>query len=293
MPSPLETVLTSVGVPAEDIATIVALKETDTFDPKAVAEKVRSNYRTQFQNDPAFFNELTVDKLPADTRKKIESDQYGRAAGIVKQKFYRTLGLTDAEIAGLTEDQKNKLEEFVPAVAEMWTKTKSGDKATQEQLIEARKQLEALNGIEEKMKTKYQSESDTKVTAGIFNAVLLGELAQLQGLKISAADIAATASNVLLAKYNFERVGDYGIELRQKENPKMKVLKGNTSHELTLKDALAEIAEQRGWIEAAADDANDKQGGGKLKVKPDGKGALSFLPPHLQTVISNKIAAEK
>jgi hypothetical protein len=293
MPSHLETLLTSVGVPAEDITAIQALKDTDAFDPKPIAEKVKGNFRTQFQNDPSFFEGITEDKLPAATKKKLEADQFGRATGIVKQKFSKLLGLTDADLAALTDEQKEKYEAYIPAVAEVWTKLKSGDKVTQEQLIAARRELEELKttsaSAEETIKTKYQSESDAKVNTALFNAALLGELAQLEGLKISASDIAATANSVLLSKYAFERVGDYGIELRRKDNPKMKVLKDNSSKEVTLKDALNDIAVERGWIEKE-EGGTGKTGGGKVKITPAG-GVLK-MPPHLQAAINNKIASE-
>ena len=69
----------------------------------------------------------------------------------------------------------------------------------------------------------------------------------------------------------------------------MKVLKDGTSHEVTLKDALLEIATERGWIEK--EKIEDKTGSGKIEIKPNGKGELSMVPPHLQDKISQKIAA--
>lgn len=288
----VETILTSLGVTPEDIAAIDAVPEADqpTFDVNPFVDKVKGNYQTQFKNDATFFDDLTLEKLPAEVKKKLESNQYGRAATITRDKLLKGLGMSEADYADLTEEQKEKLELFVPAIAERYAKTKAGDKQLQSDLIEARKKLESFEGIEETMKTKYEGEANQKVTAAIFNAALIGELSAIEGLKIPASDIAATLNQILQSKYGFERVGDFAIELRQKANPAMKVLKGNTSQELTLREAIAEIATERNWVEKKAE--GDGKGGGKVKIEPDGKGNLAMIPPHLQSKISSKIAEE-
>jgi hypothetical protein len=291
MPSPVETILTSVGIPAEDVASIIAAAPDADFDVTPFAEKVKGNYQTQFKNDPAFFSDLTVDNLPPETRKKLESSQYGRAANITRDKMLKALGLSAADIADLTPEQKEKLEEFVPAVTEKWTKTKSSDKQVQQELIEARKQLEKFGPeYEEGLKAKYENESNQKVATAIFRANLIGELSRIPGLKISASDIAKTADEILSSKYAFERVGDFGVELRQKANPQMKVLKNGSSHELTLTEALAEIATERNWIEKETKPVN---GSGKVTVTPTNEGLKAVVSPHIADKISQNIAAEK
>lgn len=292
MPKHVVDLLTNLGLPAEEAAKIDALPEADqaTFDAKPYVEKVRGNYQTQFQNDPAFFNEMTLEKLPVEVKKKVESAQFGRAAKIVTDKLLKGLGMTEADYADLPDEQKEKIELLIPAIAERYSKTKAGDKQLQQDLIEARKKLEAFDGYEEKTKTKYESEANQKIAAAIFNAALIGELSAIPGLKIAAGDIAKTANDLLQAKYGFERVGDFAIELRQKANPQMKVLKNGSSQELTLKDALMEIATERGWVEAKKEDA---KGNGVVTVAPNGKGSLEMIPPHLREKISAKIASEK
>lgn len=291
--SPVETLLSTIGIPADDVTKIISLPEDQqaSFDAKPYAEKVKANYQTQLQNDPAFFSELTLDKLPVEVKKKLENSQFGRAAKIAQDRILKGLGLTENDLADLTDEQRQKLEEFIPAVTEKYTKTKAGDKQLQADLIEARKRLEALDGLEEKLKGKYESEANQKITSAIFNAALIGELSAIQGLKIPAGDIAATANNILQNKYAFERVGDYAVELRQKANPQMKVLKEGSSHELTLKDALSEIAKERGWIEQKQQATGS--GSGTVAVLPGSNGLKMEVPPHLQNRISQKIAAEK
>jgi len=292
MPKHIQDILIAAGIPAEDAEKIDSLPEADqaTFDSKPYMDKVKESYKTQFQNDPEFFTDLTLEKLPPAVKKKVESAQYGRAANVMRDKFLKGLGMSDADIADLTDEQREKLEQFIPAVTEKYAKTKAGDKQLQQDLIEARKKLEGYDGYEDKIKVKYETESNQKIAAAIFRANLIGELSRIPGLKISASDIAKTADEIVNSKYAFERVGDFGVELRQKANPQMKVLKDNSSHELTLSEALLEIAKERKWVE---EEQEQKKGGGTIKITPDKNGALSMVPPHLQDRISSKIGAAK
>ena len=292
MPKHIQDILIAAGIPAEDAEKIDSLPEADqaTFDSKPYMDKVKESYKTQFQNDPEFFTDLTLEKLPPAVKKKVESAQYGRAANVMRDKFLKGLGMSDADIADLTDEQREKLEQFIPAVTEKYAKTKAGDKQLQQDLIEARKKLEGYDGYEDKIKVKYETESNQKIAAAIFRANLIGELSRIPGLKISASDIAKTADEIVNSKYAFERVGDFGVELRQKANPQMKVLKDNSSHELTLSEALLEIAKERKWVE---EEQEQKKGGGTIKNSPDKSGALSMVPPHLQDRISSKIGAAK
>lgn len=294
MPNPVEVILTNVGIPPEDVAKIISIPEEqqDNFDTKPFVEKVRSNYTKQLQNDPAFFNDITLEKLPAEVLKKIESAQFQRSANIMKGKLNKVFGLTDADLADLTDEEKEKLESYVTAVANKFAKTKASDKQIQQELIEERKKRESLEGAEERYRTQFQKEADDKINSAIFNAALLGELSSIPGLKIAASDIAKTASDILKGKFAFERVGDYTIELRRKDNPAMKVLKDNSSHDLTLKDAVLQIAIDRGWVEEKDEDETGGKGSGKVKVTPSG-GRLKMVAPHLQDKISKKIAAEQ
>lgn len=290
MPSHVETLLTTLGIAAEDATKIIGLSEEDqkNFDAAPYAEKVKSNYQTQFQNDPNFFSDITIEKLPPDIIKKMESGQYARATNVAKEKIAKALGFTADEIKDLAGEDFKSLDFYIPALAEKYTKSKAGDKEIQSQLIEARKKLEGFDGYEERIKGQYETESNAKVSSAIFNAALIGELSAIQGLKIPAGDIAKAANDILQSKYGFERVGDFSIELRQKANPTMKVLKENSSHELTLKDALNDIAVERGWVEKEQESG---AGSGKFKVEPNEKGVLTMIPPHLQDKISKKIAS--
>lgn len=292
MPTPVETILTSAGIPAEDVTKIISLQgeEAEKFDANPYLEKVKGNYQTQFKNDPAFFSDITIENLSPEVKKKIEGGQFARAANIVKDKFLKALGITEADYSDLPEDQQKELDRFIPAIAERWTKTKSGDKQLQQDLIEARKKLESYDGYEEKIKGQYEKQSNEQVATAIFRANLISELSRIPGLKISASDIAKTADEILSSKYAFERVGDFGVELRQKANPQMKVLKNGSSHELTLSDALMDIATERNWVEAKQE---GKNGSGKVTVTPTNEGLKAVVPPHLQGKISSKIAAEK
>jgi len=297
MPKHIQDILVAVGIPAEDAAKIDSLPEAEqaTFDAKPYLETVKKNYSTQLQNDPAFFTDITLEKLPPEVKKKVESAQYGRAANITRDKFLKGLGMTEADIADLTEEQKEKLELYIPAVTEKYTKTKTGAKEVQEQLIAERKKNEEYQkkfgpDYEETVKTKYETEANQKVTAAIFNANLIGELSTIPGLKIKPSTLAREANEILTSKYAFERIGDFSVELRQKANPQMKVLKNGSSQELTLKDALLEIATERGWVEKPSVATTGT--GTITSVVPNQNGQL-IVAPHIAEKISKKIASEQ
>lgn len=293
MPKHIQDILTAVGISAEDAAKIDSLPEADqaAFDSKPYLERVKTNFQTQFQNDPEFFTDLTLDKLPPAVKKKAEATQFARAANIVRDKYLKGLGMTEADIADLSEEDRDQLDRFIPAVAQKYAKSKAGDKQLQQDLIEARKQLEKYGPDYEKgIEAKYNTQSEQKIAAAIFRANLIGELSRIPGLKISASDIAKTADEIVSSKYAFERIGDFGVELRQKANPQMKVLKDNSSNELTLSEALLEIAKERKWVEEKQDPG---KGNGVVKVTPGANGALTMVPPHLQDKIGSKIAAAK
>lgn len=294
MPTHIETLLTSIGLPAEDVASIVALPEEQqaTFDAKPFVEKVKTNYQTQLQNDPAFYSDATLEKLPAEVKKKLETTQYGRASHVVRQKFLKVLGMSEDDFADLPEDKQKELESFIPAVTERWSKNKAADPALQQKYIDAMRKVEELQGQEETIKTKYETEANQKVTNAIFNAVLLGELSALPGLKIPATDLATTAGDIIRSKYGYERVSDLVVELRQKENPKLKALHDGSAKEITMKDAVTAIAKERGWITEEGGEGGGK-GSGKMKVTPSAAGLEAVVAPHLRDKISQKIAAEQ
>lgn len=289
----VETILTSAGLAAEDIAALDKVPEAEhaTYDVKSIVDKVKNNYTTQIANDPSFFTDLTLEKLPATIKKQVENASFGRASKIVTDKFLKGIGLTEADYADLPQETKDKIELLIPAIAEKWTKTKSTDKQLQQDLIDARKQLEKYGpDYETTIENKHKTASEQRITAAIFNAALVGELSTIPGLKIAASDIAKTAKDILESKYGFERVGDYAVELRQKDNPQMKVLKTGSSQELTLKEALLTLAGERGWIEK---EPEKQKGEGKFRIEPEkGELKMAVIAPHLQDKISKKIAAE-
>ena len=290
MPKHIQDILIAAGIPAEDAEKIDSLPEADqaTFDSKPYMDKVKESYKTQFQNDPEFFTDQTLEKLPPAIKKKIEAQQFARTTNIVRDKYLKGLGMTEADLADMSEEDKAEFDRFIPAVAQKYAKTKAGDKKLQEDLIAARKELEKYGPDYEKgVAEKYQGEANTKIAAAIFRANLIGELSRIPGLKISASDIAKTADEIVSSKYAFERIGDFGVELRQKANPQMKVLKDNSSHELTLSEALLEIAKERKWVDEKEEGG---KGSGVVRVTPGKEGLMAGIPPHLQDRISSKIA---
>lgn len=287
--SPAEALLTTVGLPLEDLEKISTLTEDEqkTFDPKPYSEKVKANYQTQLQNDPAFFTDMTIEKLPPSVKKMLESGQYARATNVAKSALAKSLGFNAEEVKDLEADDFKALEKYIPAITEKWTKTKAGDKELQQQLIEARKKAEQYGPDYEKgVETKYETQAEQKVTAAVLDYNVVADLSSIPNLKINAVDVSKTATEILVSRYGYARVGNL-VELRQKANPEMKVLKTNSSQELTLKEALIEIATERGWIEKE----KVVNGSGVVTTVTPTNGQL-FVAPHLQDKISKKIAEE-
>lgn len=297
MPKAIEIVLKSVGLPDEDVKKIAAIADDDTtFDANPFTEKIKGNYQTQFKNDPEFFKDITVETLPPSVKKAIESAQYARSTNESKGKIAKALGFDAEEIKDLESDDFKPLDRYISAITDKWTKSKSGSKEVQEQLIAERKKNEEFvkkygPDYEKEVETKYQKQSEEKETKAIISANMISELSAIPGLKVKASTLAREANDILNSKYAFERVGEYSVELRQKGNPAMKVLKNGSSEELTLKDALSEIAEKEGWIEKEKDSV---KGSGTVTAVVPANGQLKMqASPHVATAIQKKIDSEK
>src|SRR5437868_5201668 len=100
MPKHIEQLLTNAGLAAEDVQVIMSLPDDkqETFDPKPYADKINSHFTTILQNDPKFFDSITVEKLPPAVKKQLESGQYARATNIAKEKIAKALGFSEEEI---------------------------------------------------------------------------------------------------------------------------------------------------------------------------------------------------
>lgn len=244
----LESVLTTAGLPADQVKALLGLKEDDQeFKPDQYVGTLRTNVEQQVVNDPKFYEGLTVEGLTKNAPnllKTLEANQYGRAANILRSNVLKAVGMKEDDFKDLGDEGK-KIEIFAPAFAKKLSEGKVTDKELQTKLMEATTQLEDLKKQQPELEQKYQSQADQTVADRTFNMIVLAQIAQVQGLKAPAKyvykDVAAQLKNL----YGFAITGDgLDAELRQKDKPDLKVLTKDNTKPLTLSDAIQAILVQ-------------------------------------------------
>lgn len=284
----LNTVLTEAGLEAADIESILAVAEDATdFDAKAVVGKITSARETALKNDPKFWEALDENNVNEAFKKKIEAQQYGRAANIVRQKTLKTLGLVEDDFKDLPEEDKNKLEVFITKAAEKYATSKAGDKDLQQQLVSARKKLEELELDIPAREGKIKQDFEAKFNDEKLDFIILAELATVANLKAPAQYLVQKLSAELREENAFVVEG-LKASPKQKANPALDVLDG--AKVLTLKDLIVRKLTADGLIEAAPDPTKLKQRT-TVEVDPDGKGGLE-ISGHIAEKIKANTPAE-
>jgi hypothetical protein len=282
----LNTLITSAGIEAADIEAILALPadaKPEDFKVDDYVGKIKTNIETQVKNDPKFWESLSTENVHADFKKKLESEQYGRAANITRQKVLKGLGLTEADITDLPEEDKNKLEVFVTKAAEKFAATKSSDKQLQQQLVETRKKLEDLELDIPTREGKIKQDYETKFNSEKLDFIILAELATVENLKAPAQYLVAKLAAELKDEYAFVVNGLSALP-KQKANPNLDVLDGSKA--VTLKELMVKKLTADGLIAAPA--APGKTGGKvTVDVHPDEKGGLGISSHIMDKINAN------
>lgn len=272
-----ETLLTAAGLPADKIAEISAIpaEKLAEFKPDDYVSLLRTGMETTIKNDPKFWEGLDENNVNEGFKKKIEASQFGRAAGIAKQKVLKVLGLTDADLADLTPEEQAKYETVITKATEKYANSKVSDKALQQELIAERKKYEDLTASlpekETALKTKYETEYASKT----LELAALGDLSRAEGLKTPAKYILPTILSELKETYDFEQKGLDAKPLQK--GTKLSVLDG--SKELTLNDVIQKILVRDGLIEA------------KQQKQEPVKGTVIIEPKDGKLGVSSHIAA--
>lgn len=283
----LNTVLTAAGIEQAEIDKIIALPAEDTtFKPDDYVGKIYTTAETKVKNDPKFWEGLDENNVNETLKKKIESQQYGRANNIVRQKVMKVFGLKDEDLADMTEEEKKSLETFVTKSAEKYTSTKTTAPQVQKELIEARTELEKLKAEipvnEGKLKTALETEYNNKN----LDFIILAELSTIPDLKAPAQYLLANIAAQLKEENAFVINGHKALP-KQKANPALDVLDG--AKVLTLKDLIIKKLTADGLIGEPA--ASGKQSGSsKVEVTPDGTGKLAISPHIMEQIEKNKPA---
>lgn len=236
----LEQVLTATGMTADQVKALVDLPaETADFKTDDHTAVIRGNVETQVKNDPKFYEGINKENLPKDFLKTIESEQYGRAANIVRTTMLKATGMKEEDFKDLGDEGK-KIEVFTPAFAKRLTDGKVTDKELQQKLIEANTQIETLTAGQPELEKKYADKYTQDIANFQVGAGVLTHLASVPGLKAPAKYLVENITNQLKGKYAFEIVNGMP-EIRQKDKPTLKVLTANGTKELTIGDAIGEI----------------------------------------------------
>jgi hypothetical protein len=267
----LEQVLTAAGLPADQVKALVELPaDAPEFKADVYTTPILTGLETKVINDPKFYEKINKENLPQAFLKTLEQEQYGRAASQVRANVLKASGLTEKDFEALGEEGK-KIDVFTPAFLKKVTEGKVTDKELQQKLIDAHKELEDLKGATPELEKKYKSEADQRVADYQFQSGVLTSLASVQGLKAPAKYLASGIIASLRGKYAFEIV-DGEPELRQKENPTLKVLVDNKP--LTLAGAITALLEADSLVEKKGTKTTTSTA--KVEVEGDGGKGLKI-----------------
>lgn len=238
----IEQVLKTAGLPDDQIKALHDLPEdAKEFKPDGYVTPIHTAVETRVKNDPKFYEGLNRESLPKEFLKTLETEQYGRAASIVRTNMLKAVGLTEKDFQELGDEGK-KIDVFTPAFVKKLSDGKVGDKELQAKLMEANTEIDKLKGEIPTMETKFKGDYDSKIKDFTFNQNVLTQLASTPGLKAPAKYLTSTIVSQLKSKYAFEIIDD-NVELRQKDKPTLKVLTDNNTKELTLAGAIQLILE--------------------------------------------------
>ena len=277
----IQAVLTAAGIAATDFEALKALPaDAADFKPDEYVGKVRTAVETALKNDPNFWNSLDENNVNETFKKKIQDQQYGRAANIVRQKMLAGLGLTEEDFKDLPEDDKKRLETFAAKATERFVTTKAGDKEMQKDLLATRKKLEELEASLPEKETQYKTQYETQFQNQVIDYIVLAELATIEGLKAPANYIADKIAAELKSEYTL-KVNGMRAEPFQKSNPNLKVVEG--SKELGLKDLINKILTRDQLIGEKQSDPSDEKG--KTKIRVEGEDNKLKVSSHVQAAI--------
>jgi hypothetical protein len=277
----LNSLLTASGLEAADIETILKVPAEDKeFKPDTYVSKIVTSTETKVKNDPKFWEGLDENNVNEGLKKKIEAQQYGRAANIVRQKALKALGMKEDDLADLTDDEKKNVETFISKAAEKYASTKVSDKQLQADLLATRKKLEDLEADIPTREGKIKQDYETKFNSEKLDFIILAELAGIENLKAPASYIVKELAASLKEENAFVVTGLKATP-KQKANPNLDVLEGSKA--LTLKDLIVKKLKADGLIAEPAKPGPQK-GSAKVDVDPDGTGGLAISSHILEKI---------
>lgn len=238
----LVEVLKGAGLAEDQIKALTDLPEDHKeFKADDYVAPIHTTIETKVKNDPKFYEGLNKENLPKEFLKTLETEQYGRAANIVRGNMLKAVGLSEKDFAELGDEGK-KIDVFTPAFAKKLSEGKVTDKELQQKLIEANQKITELETGAPAIEEKYKGQYEAKMQDFTVSSNVLAHLASVPGLKAPAKYISDKVVAELKAKYGFA-ISDGVVAIRQKDKPDLKVLTDNGTKELTLGGAINQILE--------------------------------------------------
>lgn len=300
MPEQHIKLMQGLGVPQEQIDLVEKMEadKVKDFDTTELVNTVKGGFKTQFLNDAEFLNAIPEDKIPQATLKKVEAGQYGRFMNEMLSAAKTKLGLEDADLADLSEDDKKSLGKAFTKIATTHLNKKGGvegAKKLQEQVSALTDQLAAKDtDWQAKLDTALQ-ETGGKAGARIIKALTKSELATLDGVELVVPANYAISPVLakLTAKYALVVNDNDEIELKQKDSPALDAMEGGKK--ITFTEALKKIVlEDKVGKERKAEDSKEPRkkvivGGGS---ETDGEEGI-VMPDYISKKIAENESLEK
>lgn len=279
----LNSLIQTLGIEEADVKTILELPAEGEFKPDDYVGKVKTNIETQVKNDPKFWEGLNEENVNEVLKKKIEAQQYGRAANIVRQKALKALGIKEEDLGDLTDDEKKNIETYISKAAEKYASTKVSDKQLQADLVEARKKLEDLEADIPTREGKIKQDYETKYNNEKLDFIILAELATVENLKAPAQYLVQKLATELKDENTFV-INGLKATPKQKTNPNLDVLDG--AKVMSLKDLIVRKLKADGLIAEPAKPGTQK-GTTTVVVEPDENGGLAISSHVLDKIKAN------
>lgn len=275
----VDQVLTAAGVSAEVLAELKALPaDAADFTTDKYIAPVSLAFQTRLENDPEFLKKVnTLEKLPAEVKKSIESGQYGRFMNETKE-VLKAKGFTDDEIKDM---EKLGLKGFLNAGLDGYSKKSGAPEAltkVQQDLADALRQKTDLTANQQKLIDDAVNGEKSKSDLRFERWATTNEINALEGAKIGDKVLKFAVAPSLVSGPIHEGVkAQYAVilnpeterfELKQKAHPELDAL-GSDGKKITYQQAAVAVAKN---LNLVTEVAAEKVPAGKKVVKVDGDG---------------------
>lgn len=285
----LEQVLTAAGLTEAQVKELAGLAaDAADFKTDGYIAPIHTGVENKLINSPEFYAKINKESVPKEFLKTIETEQYGRAANIVRSTMLKAVGMTEKDFQDLGDEGK-KIEVFTPKFVERLNKGDVSAKELQQKLMAANQEIEQLKGLEPELQKKYEGQFETRIAEYQLNGSALAHLASVQGLKAPADLVVDKLVSNLKGKYAFVIVN--GVpEPRQLSNPQLKAMNAANTKALTFAEVMDQEIADRKLVEPKKTDKVN--GTDTIDVDPDKKGGLK-MHKGVSAKVQNRLEQDK